>query len=1003
MAFAPLTRRRAGRLGRSAAAAAAAATVLAATAFVGNRTMTAEAASPGVVGTATTVLPLTSFSHVAVDDAHGHVFVSSAADNAIVVLDESGHVLRTISGEAGPSSMVLSGGLLYVALSTGGEIDAIDTGTLAVTKHLGAGHLTDPQQLNLGGGLLWTNDGSCSGSGSTPASVDPSSGAVIDYPNLGGLFDCPTFATDPADSDVMVGWDAGLEPPTLILVQVSGGIPSVLTSFREAELAAIRSVAFSVDGFTFAVAAGAPYEIEEFSALDLGPSGNVYPTGHYPNSVAISPATGLMAAGLNQSYPDNPSVQIYQAGLPANPMGTDALSGHSVLNDGLAFSGDGRTLFAISDGPPNATVQFNVLSGYPVDVVARHDDAGTVPNTPVVVHVLANDADTSNPLAAGTVAVATPPQNGTTSVNPSTGDITYTPNNGYAGSDGFVYTVCDTGVPADCGSATVTLRVTSPAGTAIPVDGYSHMVIDAQHNHLFVSSAPGNAVTVFDLSGHVVAVIGGEAGANGMVVSNGRLYVALTDAGAIDVFDTATLARVGQLATGLIEEPRSLAMVGGLLWTDDGFCGLNDDWPVSIDPNNGTTTLYTGMNVQDCPVFTPDPADDTLMLVWDLGIEPATINKVQVSNGQPTVLLTQRESQLQNLKAIAFAPNGATWYPASGYPYEIDEYRTLDLQPTGVAYSTGPYPSSVAVSAGNQLAGGIANSQSSPDVFIWQLGVPATTVGSGTASENLDDDGLAFSPDARSLYAASSPSLGTGVSYLDVITGYPVPIAFPDAALVWPGHSVSIDVLANDSSPGHALVPATVTVTAAPSHGTATVDATTGTITYTPLAGFTGTDTFTYQVCDNAVPANCGSAQVTVLVAESDLSVSLGGSEHISNRRLLVTYTATLHNAGPTDAPHAVLVDTLPAKAAFVSGGAGQGTCTTPASGHSGTVTCQLGTLVAGGTTTLTISIVFPLDGTVLSFGDTVTASSDSLDTTPADDTGSVTLSAVPVMRRVWS
>ncbi len=44
-------------------------------------------------------------------------------------------------------------------------------------------------------------------------------------------------------------------------------------------------------------------------------------------------------------------------------------------------------------------------------------------------------------------------------------------------------------------------------------------------------------------------------------------------------------------------------------------------------------------------------------------------------------------------------------------------------------------------------------------------------------------------------------------------------------------------------------------------------------IIYTPDSGFTGTDTFTYTICDNASPANCSTATVTVTINSTCLTV----------------------------------------------------------------------------------------------------------------------------------
>src|SRR5262249_28404914 len=63
---------------------------------------------------------------------------------------------------------------------------------------------------------------------------------------------------------------------------------------------------------------------------------------------------------------------------------------------------------------------------------------------------------------------------------------------------------------------------------------------------------------------------------------------------------------------------------------------------------------------------------------------------------------------------------------------------------------------------------------------------------------------------------------------------------------------VTIDVLENDSDPDGPgfLDPASVAITQSPGHGGVSIDTSTGAITYTPNAGFQGTDTFRYTVAD---------------------------------------------------------------------------------------------------------------------------------------------------------
>ncbi|WP_348789841.1 Ig-like domain-containing protein [Leifsonia sp. NPDC080035] len=86
------------------------------------------------------------------------------------------------------------------------------------------------------------------------------------------------------------------------------------------------------------------------------------------------------------------------------------------------------------------------------------------------------------------------------------------------------------------------------------------------------------------------------------------------------------------------------------------------------------------------------------------------------------------------------------------------------------------------------------------------------------------------------------------------------PTAADDTAQAFADTPVVIPVAANDSL-GAETEPALVT---APAHGSVTVDAATGSITYTPDAGYTGTDSFVYQRCSPTDTALCATATVTV-------------------------------------------------------------------------------------------------------------------------------------------
>lgn len=86
--------------------------------------------------------------------------------------------------------------------------------------------------------------------------------------------------------------------------------------------------------------------------------------------------------------------------------------------------------------------------------VAINDNQVLALNTPASIAVLANDSDPDGDVL--TVTSVTQSLNGLVAINPVSGELLYTPNIGYAGTDSFTYTVTD----GKGGSATATVTVT---------------------------------------------------------------------------------------------------------------------------------------------------------------------------------------------------------------------------------------------------------------------------------------------------------------------------------------------------------------------------------------------------------------------------------------------------------------------------------------------------------------------------------------------------------------
>ena len=139
--------------------------------------------------------------------------------------------------------------------------------------------------------------------------------------------------------------------------------------------------------------------------------------------------------------------------------------------------------------------------------------------------------------------------------------------------------------------------------------------------------------------------------------------------------------------------------------------------------------------------------------------------------------------------------------------------------------------------------------------------------------------------------------------------------------------------------------------------------------------GFGGNvDAFVLKVVDAQMPPSSTTADLSVSMTASTSTIQPGQS---------ITYTVKVSNAGPNAAANVMLGDSLPDNTSLVSAMPSQGTC------NSGfPLTCALGTLAVGATTTVTITLQH--DNTIGPFANTAHVSSDASDPTLAENSATV-------------
>lgn len=147
------------------------------------------------------------------------------------------------------------------------------------------------------------------------------------------------------------------------------------------------------------------------------------------------------------------------------------------------------------------------------------------------------------------------------------------------------------------------------------------------------------------------------------------------------------------------------------------------------------------------------------------------------------------------------------------------------------------------------------------------------------------------------------------------------------------------------------------------------------------------------------VAGNDSATSTATISASADLSVTKTGAATV-NAGSNLTYTITVANAGPSDAQTVALSDPLPAFTTFVSAVQGTGpafTCTTPAVGATGTVSCSIATLASGASASFTLVVAVSMatpNATIL--GNTATVTTATTDAVPGNNsaTSTATVSA---------
>ncbi len=396
----------------------------------------------------------------------------------------------------------------------------------------------------------------------------------------------------------------------------------------------------------------------------------------------------------------------------------------------------------------------------------------------IEIDVLANDSDSDSSLVPDSVKIVTAPINGTTTINPSTGEITYTHNGSTTTTDSFTYNVENNeGLVSNIATVNLMIRpIGASCNKSVSLDG-------------------NDWINITDLPLHTT---GFDSFSYSPPSGNFTIEAWVKLAPGIDAFD----ALLGQEGTGL----------------DINF--------------------YQ----QKMRLFTTDDSGDAI-----------TSNSLIQANRWTHVAITRKESALSlyiNGKLDATGSwSGPVPVKALGrghrslvenFTGEMDEVRIwyIARTPSEIALNYNktvdtPYANLLQYLTFNGTGQTVTNSTQST---FWAIYGGDGTLGAGTEVANDDPTRqLSTAPLLDNCFPVKQP-----------------PVANKD--VLGPldrGHTITIDILANDIDTDGSLNLESVGINTTPTNGTVTVDQITGQISYTHDGSVTTSDTFTYTVEDN--------------------------------------------------------------------------------------------------------------------------------------------------------
>ncbi|BAQ75352.1 cell surface receptor IPT/TIG domain-containing protein [Pseudomonas sp. Os17] len=677
------------------------------------------------------------------------------------------------------------------------------------------------------------------------------------------------------------------------------------------------------------------------TATASGTSITYTPTAGYSGSDSFT-YTATNASGT--SSPATVTITVSAPTLAITPTTLpDGIQGTAYNQTVTATGGTTPYTYAISAGSLPAGLSLNtssgVISGTPTvsgtfNLTVTATDANSATGSraytlqinglpPVANAVSATVAANSsaNPItlnitggAASSVAIATAASHGTATASGTS--ITYTPTAGYSGSDSFTYTA--TNASGTSSPATVTITVSAPSITLSP-GSLSNGSVGTAYSQTVTATGGTAPYTYAITSGSLPAglILNTTTGAiSGTPMADGTLNLTITATDA----NSATGSQAFSITIG-VQAPVANAVSATVAANSSAnpitlniTGGAASSVAIATAASHGTATA-SGTSI----TYTPTAGYS--------GSDSFTYTATNASGTSSPATVT-----------ITVSAPSITLSPGSLSNGSVGTAYSQTVTATG---GTAPY--TYAITSGSLPAGLILNTATGA--------ISGTPMASGTLNLTI---------------TATDANSATGSQAFSITIGVQAPVA----------NAVSATVAANSSANPITLnitggAASSVAIATAASHGTATASGTS--ITYTPIAGYSGSDSFTYTATNAGGTSSPATVTLTVSAPSLVLTpASLGAGTAGS------AYSATLSATGGT-APYtyAITSGSLPAGLSLnTASGLISGTPTTSGSSNLSITVTDANGATGSQTYTLTIAavaITVPASSQILAAGQSAT------------------------------